>query len=155
MKTRLICLVWTFVFCCQAKMEQDNMEMESEGAEVTDVQVSGESGHYQFSVTLSTPDRGCEQYADWWEVVSASGDLLYRRILMHSHVDAQPFTRSGGPVAITEEDKVWVRVHMNNTGYSAQVMEGTVGEGFESRAFPEDFASGLEEQVPLPDGCRF
>lgn len=49
---------------------------------------------------MRSPDRDCGLYADWWEVVGEDGRLLYRRILMHSHPDEQPFTRPGGPVAI-------------------------------------------------------
>ena len=65
-------------------------------AAVEDVSVSGDPGRYQFAVTIRSDETGCDQYADWWEVVSESGDLLYRRILAHSHVDEQPFARSGG-----------------------------------------------------------
>ena len=63
--------------------------------------VSGGPGGYTFAVTLRSPDTGCERYADWWEVVSADGSaLVYRRILGHSHVDEQPFTRSLSGVEI-------------------------------------------------------
>ena len=74
--------------------------------EITAVTSSGEPGNYNFSVTVGSPDTGCNSYADWWEVVSADGSLLYRRILNHSHVDEQPFTRSGGPVNITATENV-------------------------------------------------
>src|SRR5262252_1297487 len=63
-------------------------------AHVVQVQVSGNAGAFSFSVTVRSPDSGCARYADWWEVVSTDGKLLHRRILMHSHVDEQPFTRS-------------------------------------------------------------
>ena len=71
--------------------------------DVEGVTVSGDPGRYDFAVTLASPDLDCSRYADWWEVVSGEGELLYRRILNHSHADEQPFTRSGGPVA-TEAD---------------------------------------------------
>lgn len=119
------------------------------------VEVRDQTGAYRFSVTLSTPDQGCEQYANWWEVVNTSGVLIYRRILTHSHVDEQPFTRSGGPVPISAAEKVWVRVHMNNTGYSKSAMFGSFADGFQSRQVPDGFASDLDQQAPLPGGCRF
>ena len=56
-------------------------------ANVLSVQVTDNPGAYQFAVEIASPDTGCEQYADWWEVVSQDGQLLYRRILLHSHVD--------------------------------------------------------------------
>ena len=85
--------------------------MSAPAADVIGVQVSGAPGAYQFNVTIKSPDTGCQQYADWWEVVSEDGRLLYRRVLLHSHVDEQPFTRSGGPVPIQADTVVWVRAH--------------------------------------------
>lgn len=152
MEVKLFSLLVILGMCCQVKVQLDPV---NERAQVTAVSVQGEEQDFRFSVTLSSPDLGCEQYADWWEVVDRSGVLLYRRILTHSHVDEQPFTRSGGPVAIGNDQEVWVRVHMNNTGYSDLSMFGAPRNGFESREFPEGFATGLDQQAPLPDGCRF
>ena len=76
-------------------------------AEVLSVNPNGEPGNYSFSVTISSPDEGCSQYADWWEVISLDGELVYRRVLHHSHVAEQPFTRSGGPVPIKERLLYW------------------------------------------------
>ncbi|MEO1590403.1 MAG: hypothetical protein AAFU71_03810 [Cyanobacteria bacterium J06632_22] len=126
-------------------------------ARVTAASFSGEPGAYQVAVTLSSPDTGCEQYADWWEVLSTDGDLLYRRILAHSHVEEQPFTRSGGPVAIAPNDLIFIRVHMNNTGYSSQVLQGTVANGLRTTTLlidPEADAA-LAAQSPQPSGCAF
>lgn len=124
-------------------------------AEVLEVKVSGEAGAYNFSVTVSSPDEGCSQYADWWEVISQDGELLYRRILLHSHVNEQPFTRSGGPVPIEADTIVLVRAHMNSGGYGNQGMEGSFAGGFEQVELSPDFAAGLEVTPPLPQGCNF
>lgn len=35
-------------------------------AMILSVKVSGEAGGYNFTVTVSSPDEGCSQYADWW-----------------------------------------------------------------------------------------
>ena len=57
-----------------------------ESASVTAVSVTGASGSYKFGVTIESPDAGCDQYADWWEVIRSDGSLVYRRILALSHV---------------------------------------------------------------------
>lgn len=99
-------------------------------ADVIAVQASGQPGAYQLNVTVKSPDTGCKQYTDWWEVVSTDGKLLYRRVLLHSHVDEQPFTRSGGPVPIQADTVVWVRAHMNTGGYGGMAFNGSVTTGF-------------------------
>jgi hypothetical protein len=106
-------------------------------------------------VEVSSPDSGCDQYADWWEVLSEDGGLLYRRVLLHSHVDEQPFIRSGGPVPIAQDTVVFVRAHMNTVGYGGQVLKGSVASGFESVEVRADFASDAETQLPLPEDCAF
>ena len=124
-------------------------------ARVTAVTTSGSPGAYSFSVTIESPDTGCDQYADWWEVVCPGGVLIYRRILAHSHVSEQPFRRSGGPVAIEPGDEVIVRAHMNTTGYSREVMRGSIEAGFAPTRTDGGFASELEEREPLPGRCAF
>ncbi len=124
-------------------------------ADVTAVRVSGDPGAYQFSVEISSPDTGCEQFADWWEIVTEDGQLLYRRVLLHSHVTEQPFVRSGGPVDVDEDTVVIVRAHMNNGGYGGQAFRGTAGGGLEPVELAREFAADLEETPPLPDGCGF
>jgi len=128
---------------------------ETQFADVLSVQVTGSPGAYQFGVEVSSPDTGCEQYADWWEVVSEDGQLLYRRILLHSHVDEQPFVRSGGSVDISADTLVYVRAHMNTSGYGGQVVKGTVQDGFKLVEMEIGFGSGLERVPPQPEDCAF
>jgi hypothetical protein len=75
-------------------------------ANIDSVETSGEDDYYSFQATVSSPDTGCEQYADWWEVLTDKGELLYRRVLLHSHVSEQPFHRSGGRGGIRTPDAV-------------------------------------------------
>ena len=124
-------------------------------ANVTAVKTSGDEGAYRFAVTLKSTETGCAQYADWWEVLNEKGELLYRRILVHSHPDAQPFTRSGGPVNIKKYDILYVRGHMNRVGYIGDVMKGSVVKGFEAVTDLPTFPQKLEKQSPLPKGCAF
>ncbi|MFY0689264.1 MAG: hypothetical protein JXQ90_18990 [Cyclobacteriaceae bacterium] len=154
-----ITLILPFLTClaCANDLPDENStdDPSTEFADVVEVVVSGEPGAYQFSVTLESPDTGCDQYADWWEVVSSDGALLYRRILTHSHVEEQPFTRSGSPVAIATDQEVWVRAHMKNRGYGGITFYGNAVDGFAKRDMPVDFATSLGQEAPLPDGCRF
>ncbi len=124
-------------------------------ADVTDVFVSGSTGAYGFSVTVESPDTGCDQYADWWEVLSEEGHLLYRLVLLHSHVNEQPFRRSGESIDITRDDKVIVRAHMNTGGYGGIAMAGSFETGFSEMSLPSDFAEDVETQSPQPPDCAF
>ena len=124
-------------------------------ARVLQVKTTGKSGSYNFAVTVSSPDTGCDRYADWWEVVTPEGELLYRRVLLHSHVDEQPFTRAGGTVAIKPEQEVVVRVHMSPDGYSPLANKGTAEAGFAEFTLPADFADYLAFAEPLPKSCAF
>ena len=119
------------------------------------VSVSGSPGDYSLSVTVTSPDIGCGSYADWWEAVSEEGELLTRRVLLHSHVDEQPFTRSAGGLNVQPNDTVIIRAHMTDVGYGGSVMRGSVADGFSPAELPPDFASSLERQDPLPTGCGF
>ncbi len=129
--------------------------MRAPAADVIGVRASGTPGAYQFNVTIKSPDTGCQQYADWWEVVSEDGQLLYRRVLLHSHVGEQPFTRSGGPVPVQPDTVIWIRAHMNNTGYGSMAFKGSVKAGFKPAMSEVGFAAGLAKQRPLPEGCDF
>ncbi len=130
------------------------IEMEDQAA-VVSVTTSQIGDSYAFSVGISSPDTGCDQYANWWEIVSEEGTLIYRRILAHSHVNEQPFVRSGSAVMISATQEVIIRVHMNTTGYSTQGYKGSVVNGFSEYMISGDFANELADQAPLPDGCAF
>ena len=154
-------LPYSFLSCAQkdqiqgSESEQEEEVEDNTGAAVIKVEIQGDVQAYTFIVTVESPDTGCDQYADWWEVLSLDGNLLYRRVLLHSHVSEQPFTRSGGAVAIDAEDEVYVRAHMNNKGYGTKVMKGSPTAGFEAVELAEDFAKDLDKKEPLPKDCDF
>ncbi len=137
--------------------ETKNIEIQTGDsvAKIVSVKTSGNENNYSFSVGVLSSETGCNQYADWWEVVSVEGKLIYRRILAHSHIDEQPFVRSGGNVDITKDQLVIVRVHMNNSGFSTLGFRGSVSSGFSEFKTEESFASELATQAPLPTGCAF
>ncbi|WP_438423571.1 hypothetical protein [Aquimarina macrocephali] len=154
----ILCLpLVLYIMSCK----EDNGTIESDisttggKAEISSVSVNGEESKYSFSVGIKSPDTGCNQYADWWEVISEDGELLYRRILGHSHVNEQPFVRSGGPVPIKKDQIVYVRAHMNTSKYGNKVFKGSVSEGFTESTLDSEFANDLETKQPLPDGCAF
>ena len=62
--------------CNSGEAEEEPDNNKSKYAVVENVTVSGKEGKYTFSVTLKSPDKGCQQYADWWEVFSENGDLI-------------------------------------------------------------------------------
>ena len=124
-------------------------------AAITAVKCSGQPNNYTLNVTIKSPDTGCDQYADWWEVFNSDGILIYRRILGHSHVNEQPFTRSGGIVDVGPDDFIYVRAHMNNLGYGSLVFSGTLRNDLQPDTLDTSFAMDLETMAPLPDGCAF
>ena len=130
-------------------------EMTTSNDGVQKLITTGNENNYTFTVTLKSPDTGCDQYADWWEVIDLEGNLIYRRILAHSHVNEQPFTRSGGKVAISATTKVIIRAHMNNSGYLPQVLRGTITDGFISEKFDVEKFTSVATTGDLPSGCDF
>jgi hypothetical protein len=126
-------------------------------ANIVDVSVSDTDteGNYNFSVTIKSDETGCDQYADWWEVVDTEGKLIYRRILTHSHPDEQPFSRSGGRINIQKNEKIYIRAHMNNQGYSGNTFSGTIDTDFTLVQETITFNKELEYQAPLPENCAF
>ena len=76
-----------------------------------DVRTAGAAA-YDFDVTVRHDDEGWEHYADRWEILAPSGEIIATRILHHPHVDEQPFTRSLTGVSVPPEiDVVTIRAH--------------------------------------------
>ena len=137
-----------------APVSEAPAESSSLVADVFGVTVRGDDGAYQFSVEIASPDTGCSQYADWWEVLDSDGNLLYRRILTHSHVDEQPFIRSGGPVTVAPDAELWVRAHLHPTGFGGRALRGTVAGAFVEAVPPPGFDADATDDLPRPD-CAF
>jgi len=154
--TRSSVLSVTLIFCaCDSSTSGTGGFDREASADITAVTFTGDAGNYSFTVTIESPDTGCSQYADWWEVIGSDGRLVYRRILTHSHVNEQPFTRSGGPVNISATENIFVRAHMNSSGYGEQVFSGSIEQGLQQNTLDSFFADELELTDPLPDGCAF
>ena len=90
-------------------------------ADILDVKVTATQDTYRFDVTLRHDDTGWSHYADGWEVLSPAGDSLGKRVLLHPHVDEQPFTRSLSGVRIPGGIKtVSIRAHDSVHGYATK-----------------------------------
>lgn len=82
-------------------------------ADVENVAVrKNNDGSYNFDVTVRHADAGWDHYANRWDVVGPDGTVLGTRVLLHPHVDEQPFTRSLGGVEVPEGvTSVTIRAH--------------------------------------------
>lgn len=73
-------------------------------------------GTFSFSASVAHADTGWKHYANKFEVLTPDGKVLGTRVLVHPHVDEQPFTRSLGnvniPAGITSVVvRAWDNVH--------------------------------------------
>lgn len=148
-------MLFSLISCGSSTNTTQPINQNDEKAVVVSVTTSGNENAYTFRVGILSPDTGCNQYANWWEVITENGELVYRRILGHSHVNEQPFIRSGGSVTITKNQVVIVRAHMNTLGYGTKTFKGSVSNGFVAFDTENNFASELATLEPLPTGCAF
>jgi len=123
-------------------------------ADVMLVETEEVDGGYIFTVEVDSPDKGCDQYANWWEVLSVDGRLIYRRLLAHSHTDEQPFIRDGGPINIKPDSELIIRAHMHPLGYGGKAYRGSVDGGFVSTDLASSFAEEVLKQPPFADYCE-
>ncbi|MFO7944835.1 MAG: hypothetical protein R6U51_11105 [Anaerolineales bacterium] len=87
-----------------------------------------EENTWTFSVTVQHPDQGWDDYADGWDVVTPDGVVLkadpeepFTRLLLHPHVEEQPFTRSQSSISIPSNvTEVRVRAHDLVDGYGGK-----------------------------------
>ncbi len=86
-------------------------------------------GTWTFAVTLSHGDTGWDDYVDGWHVETADGAILGTRILLHPHVDEQPFTRSLSDVTLGEGvDEIFIRPHDLVSGYGVDPLRVPLAE---------------------------
>ena len=72
-------------------------------------------------VRLQHADEGWQHYADAWRIVTESGQLVGKRILMHPHVDEQPFTRGLNDVRIPDNIRiVYVEARDSKHGWARE-----------------------------------
>jgi hypothetical protein len=90
--------------------------------------VEAADGPWTFHVTVRHPDTGWDDYADGWDVLTPDGAVLkpdpdspFTRLLLHPHVNEQPFTRSQSGIVIPPDvTQVRVRAHDLVDGYGGR-----------------------------------
>ena len=92
-------------------------------ADVVDVRATPSGGTWRFDVAVRHADEGWEHYADAWQVLGPDGAVLGERVLVHPHVNEQPFTRSLSGVRVPEGiSRVTVRAHDKVHGWGGAEM---------------------------------
>ncbi|MEM7206511.1 MAG: hypothetical protein AAF434_01690 [Pseudomonadota bacterium] len=93
-------------------------------ADVVDATIRALGGEsFRINATLVHADTGWDHYADAWDVLDESGNVLGTRILHHPHVEEQPFTRSlklNIPVIVK---RVFIRARDSRHEYGGEVFE--------------------------------
>ena len=97
-------------------------------ADVTFVRAVDQGESWTFHVTVAHADTGWEDYADGWDVVLPDGTVLkpdpespFTRLLLHPHVEEQPFTRSQRGILIPGDvTTIIVRAHDLVDGFGGQ-----------------------------------
>ncbi len=74
-------------------------------ADVVKATANQSGNSWSFSATVSHADEGWKHYANSFQVLTIDGKVLGTRVLVHPHVNEQPFTRSLSGVAIPENVK--------------------------------------------------
>ncbi len=75
--------------------------------------------NWSVKVTLKHGDTDWNHYADNWRVVDDEGNILGDRVLLHPHVDEQPFTRGLGNMKVPEGTAtVYIEAHDKVHGWT-------------------------------------
>ncbi len=67
------------------------------------------SNKYRIDTTVKHEDTGWQHYANAWEVLDEDGSIIDTRVLLHPHVNEQPFTRSMTLVIPKKMKRVTIR----------------------------------------------
>lgn len=69
--------------------------------------IQASDGSWTFHVTVTHPDTGWDDYTNGWDVVTPDNSVIkpdpnsaFTRLLLHPHVNDQPFTRSQANIVI-------------------------------------------------------
>jgi hypothetical protein len=116
-------LVW-FCFVVLSAVFITDRSAQANEPTITNVDASKKSvfGKRDFFVSVLHEDTGFEHYADGFEILSVSGEIIAKRVLAHPHVDEQPVTRDLRSVSIPDGvTEIDVRAHDSVHGYGPKV----------------------------------
>ncbi|MEM9448717.1 MAG: AAA family ATPase [Cyanobacteria bacterium P01_E01_bin.6] len=145
-----------------------------DGAVVLAVEPKEEAGSSIIEVTVHSPDPSCDQYVDWWEILSEDGKtLIYQSEFLSFPLDDEPLmVNTSPPLQLKRDQVLFVRAHQHITeagddydpatgqplptsGYAAeQAMKGSIAKGFTTVRIPETFGKGLAQDNPQPLSCN-
>ena len=120
--------------------QPDNLPQTQSGFGNADVEFVraqlADDGTWTLFVTLQHPDTGWEDYADGWDVVLPDGTVIkpdpaspFTRLLLHPHVDEQPFTRSQSGIIIPDAvQQITVRGHDLVSGWGGKTINVDLSE---------------------------
>lgn len=92
-------------------------------------------GSWTISVSVRHDDAGWDHFANRWEVLSPSGDVLATRVLAHPHENEQPFTRSLSGIVVPDGmTEVVLRAHDSVHGYGGAEFPLRLGSDSQSGA---------------------
>lgn len=92
------------------------------GVIAVDVKSEG-NNKYSFDVAVLHKDEGWKHYADKWDIVAPDSTVLDTRVLLHPHVNEQPFTRSLSFVKIPKTiSQVTIRAHCSIHEYGGKTV---------------------------------
>lgn len=140
--------------------ERKNPKLIDGAVIVEQPKIAKNDGNYTFNVNLYGPTKGCQQYVDWWEILSVDQNILDRRRFISSHEDQQPFPSTSIPIPSSEDQTLLIRAHLyiedeDTNGYQArQAWVGTIKDGFKMVRLPENFAADLAKADPQPQLCQ-
>jgi len=112
-----------------AKYSQAANSAGAPDADITNVFArEDKDGSWTFHVSVAHPDIGFEDFADGWDLVTPSGDVIkvdrdqrFTKIVRHPHVKEQPFTRTQKGIRIPEGVRsVTVRAHDRLAGFGGE-----------------------------------
>ncbi|MEQ9260611.1 MAG: hypothetical protein RIG84_16115 [Roseovarius sp.] len=99
----------------------------AEAPKIVGVDVEKVGMVWNIHVTLEHPDTGWDHFADAWRVMDAEGNLLGERVLMHPHVEEQPFTRSLSGIVLPDGTReVFVKARCSMHGWAEETMRVTL-----------------------------
>jgi len=81
-------------------------------------------GTFRVDASVRHPDTGWDHYANNFQILDGAGNVLATRVLVHPHVNEQPFTRSQGGIVIPATiKKVFVRAKCSIDGDGVELFK--------------------------------